>query len=170
MNKLEYWIIDVDGTMTDGGIYYDDSGNELKKFCTKDAAGLFAAEAIGIRVVVLTGRECPATEKRMKELGVSYLFQNIKDKKSFLEQFMKDNHISKEKVGYIGDDLNDLSPMRLAGYLACPKDSCTEIREIADYVSPVRGGHGAVRDIIEHKLRESDDWDRAIKTAYHMGT
>lgn len=164
--NLKYMVIDVDGTMTDAGIYYDEHGNELKKFCTKDAAGFFAAKAVGIKTVVLTGRSCAATQRRMKELKVDYLFQNVKNKKSFLQDFMIENDISKEQLGYIGDDLNDLPPMSLAGFIGCPADSCEEITKLADYVSPVKGGHGAVRDIIEHFLRESGDWERIVHEVY----
>lgn len=165
-SALKYLVIDVDGTLTDAGIYYDEHGNELKKFCTKDAAGFFAAKAMGLKTVVLTGRECAATARRMKDLKVDHVFQNVKDKHSFLETFMEDNHISKEQLGYIGDDLNDLQPMRLAGIKACPADSCEEIKEIADYVSTVNGGHGAVREIIEHFLRESGDWEGLVEKIY----
>ena len=80
MSDIKVLVIDVDGTMTDAGIYYDETGNELKKFCTKDAAGFFAARIVGIKTMVLTGRECAATTRRMKELKVDYLCQNVKEK------------------------------------------------------------------------------------------
>lgn len=154
MNRLNYLVIDVDGTMTDAGIYYDNHGNELKKFCTRDAAGFFAARKAGIKTIVLTGRECPATTRRMQELQADRLIQNISDKFSFLRHFMNENEIKKEEIGYIGDDLNDLPPMSLVGFIGCPRDSCKEILAKADYVSTQKGGHGAVRDIIEHILGE----------------
>lgn len=94
---LKYIVLDVDGTMTDGGIYYDKNGNELKKFCTKDAAGIFAARKVGIQIVVITGRECAATTKRLNELEVDYLFQNIKNKKHFLQEFMLRYNIEKKR-------------------------------------------------------------------------
>lgn len=163
---LRYLVVDVDGTLTDAGIYYDEHGNELKKFCTKDAAGFFAAKAMGIKTVVLTGRECAATARRMSDLKVDHVFQNVRDKQSFLLAFMDANHISKEQLGYIGDDLNDLLPMKLAGFKACPADSCEEIKRIADYVSTVKGGQGAVREIIEHALRASGDWESLVEKIY----
>lgn len=168
--SLKLLVIDVDGTMTDAGIYYDENGNELKKFCTKDAAGFFAARNVGIKIMVLTGRECTATTRRMSEMKVEYLFQNIKNKAAFLRTFMSQHELRKEEVGYIGDDLNDLSPMLLAGYIGCPADSCQEIKKVADYISSVRGGNGAVRDIIEHILRESGQWDKAVADVYGIGT
>lgn len=167
--KINFLVIDVDGTMTDAGIYYDENGNELKKFCTKDAAGFFAAHKVGIKIMVLTGRECAATTKRMTELKVDYLHQNVKDKIGFLKQFMKENDIEKEELGYIGDDLNDLPSMQLAGFVGCPADSCPEIIAVANYVSSMKGGQGAVRDIIEHVLRDSGEWEKAIGEVYGIG-
>lgn len=167
--KIKIVVIDVDGTMTDAGIYYDENGNELKKFCTKDAAGFFAAHQVGIKIMVLTSRECAATTHRMNELRVDFLFQNVKNKAEFLCKFMDENDLSKDEMAYIGDDLNDLQPMKLAGYIGCPNDSCLEIKGIADYVSPVFGGHGAVRDVIEHILRDTGEWDSAISAVYEIG-
>lgn len=163
---IKYIIIDVDGTLTDGGIYYDGLGNELKKFCTKDAAGIFAARAIGINVVVLTGRECAATTRRLTELGVKDLYQNVKDKTTWMKEWMNKNAISKDDVGYIGDDLNDLETMKFCGFVGCPFDACYEVKQMADYVSNVTGGHGAARDVIEWYLKDNGVWDKAIKIAY----
>ncbi len=168
-DKIEYLIIDVDGTMTDAGIYYDEHGNELKKFCTKDAAGFFAARQAGIKIMVLTGRECAATTRRMQEMKVDYLVQNIKDKISYLDNFMKENHISFEQIGYLGDDLNDYAGMKAAGYAGCPADACEEIKAICDYVSPVKGGQGAVRDIITYLLKQRGEWEQAVEAVYGTG-
>ena len=166
---IKYFVIDVDGTMTDSGIYYDIYGNELKKFNTKDAAAFFALHQIGVKIIVLTGRECKATTRRMKELKVDYLFQNIREKNIFLKEFMKNNRILKDEIGYIGDDLNDLSAMNLTGYIACPMDSCLEIKNKANYISNLKGGQGAVRDIIEHYLRKRNLWSEAIEHVYNIG-
>lgn len=167
--KIKYLVLDVDGTMTDGGLYYDENGNETKKFCTKDAAGFFAAHQVGIKIMVLTGRECKATTRRMTEMKIDYLCQNVKDKVNYLKNFMLENEIAKEEIGYVGDDLNDLLSMQLCGYIGCPSDACLEIREIADYISPIKGGYGAVRDVIEHLLREYDLWDEAVANVYGIG-
>lgn len=167
--KIKYLIIDVDGTMTDAGIYYDDHGNELKKFCTKDAAGFFAAMQAGIRIMVLTGRECQATARRMQEMKVDYLIQNIKDKVTYLKEFMSTNNLTGEEIGYLGDDLNDLQSMMLCGFVGCPRDACREVIEIADYVSDVKGGHGAVRDIICFLLEQRGEWESSIREIYGVG-
>lgn len=168
-NKIKYLIIDVDGTLTDAGIYYDENGNELKKFCTKDAAGFFAAHQVGIQIMILTGRECAATTRRMKEMKVEYLIQNCRDKITYIQDFMKENYINREEMGYLGDDLNDLPGMSLCGFAGCPADACEEVKERADYVSDVRGGYGAVRDIISYLLKERGEWETAISKIYGVG-
>ncbi len=169
-NDIKIWIIDVDGTLTDSGIYYDEFGNELKKFSTKDAAGIFAVRNCGMKVIVLTGRECKATQRRLTELEVDLIVQNCKDKEQFIRAYTLNNGIECQNVGYIGDDLNDYVPMNICGYKACPADACTEIRKSANYISPFMGGHGAVRDILENFLRTTGKWEVAIKNVYKIGT
>lgn len=167
--NIKYLVVDVDGTMTDGGIYYDENGNEFKKFCTKDAAGFFAAHYVGIKIIVITGRKCKATERRMKELKVNYIYQNIRDKKSFLEDFMFENNVKKEEIGYIGDDLNDFAPMKLTGFVGCPSDGCKEVKEIADYISNIKGGYGAVRDVIEFIFEKEGIWKESVNNIFEIG-
>ena len=169
LQKIKYLVIDVDGTMTDAGIYYDEHGNELKKFCTKDAAGFFAAHQAGMEILVLTGRECAATTKRMTEMKVDYLVQNCKDKVTYLQNFMEEKHITRDQIGYLGDDLNDLPPMQLCGFVGCPADACTEIRESAHYISTVNGGAGAIRDIIRYILMKREEWAELISQIYGIG-
>lgn len=169
LQKIKYLIIDVDGTLTDAGIYYDENGNELKKFSTKDAAGFFAAQKVGIKIMILTGRECAATTRRMKEMKVDYLVQNCKDKIKYIHDFMEKDNISKDEIGYLGDDLNDLPGMALCGFAGCPADACDEVKERADYISGVKGGYGAVRDIISYLLKERGEWNAAISEVYGIG-
>lgn len=167
--KIRYLVIDVDGTMTDAGIYYDEHGNELKKFCTKDAAGYFAAHAVGIKLMVLTGRECAATTRRMEEMKFDHIVQKIRDKEVYLKGFMDENGIVREEIGYIGDDLNDLAPMGLCGFVGCPADACEEVKAQADYISDKKGGYGAVRDVIEALLQVRRQWDTAVADIYGSG-
>ena len=167
--RIKYLIIDVDGTMTDAGIYYDENGNELKKFCTRDAAGFFTARQMGMKIMILTGRECAATTRRMQEMKVDFLVQNIKDKFSYLEEFMHTEGISLDEIGYLGDDLNDLAGMKRAGFAGCPADACEEVWMICDYVSNVQAGHGAVRDIITWLLKQRGQWENAIVQVYGAG-
>lgn len=163
---IRYLILDVDGTLTDGGIYYDNQGNEFKKFCTKDGTGLVIGRASGIKMVVVTGRECEATKRRLEELHIDYIYQGVKNKFEFLKSWIEDNKISRNEMGYIGDDVNDLASMQLCLFTACPSDACEDVKCISSYISPISGGHGAVRDVIEHYLRERCLWDEMIKKCY----
>ena len=113
---LKLIIIDVDGTLTDSGIYYDSSGKETKKFSTRDAAAFFVLKELGIKTMILTGRSSVATEKRVKELNVDYFFQNIKDKHTFLMKFMNEKELTISEIGYIGDDLNDLLAIKTSKF------------------------------------------------------
>lgn len=169
VEQIKYLVIDVDGTMTDAGIYYDEHGNELKKFCTKDGAGYFAARQAGMKLMVLTGRECQATTRRMQEMKFDYIVQNIKDKSAYLEDFMKKNGIRREEIGYIGDDLNDLPPMKLCGFTGCPADACEEVKACVDYVADTKGGSGAVRDVICALLKARGEWEQAVAAVYGVG-
>ena len=110
-------VLDVDGTMTDGGVYYDSTGNELKKFAIKDGAGIVLARAAGMQVMICTGRECEAVRRRAQDLHIDYLFQNVHDKAAFLSRFMAEHSLTKQDVAYCGDDLNDLTAMALCGGL-----------------------------------------------------
>ena len=150
-------VLDVDGTMTDGGVYYDATGNELKKFAIKDGAGLVLARTAGIRVMICTGRECEAD-----------IYQNVGKKAAFLRDFMAENGYARDDVAYCGDDLNDLAAMALCGFVACPADAAPEVRARADYICPQRGGEGAVRGAVEKILRGDGRWNDAVKKAFQV--
>lgn len=163
MEQVKYIVLDVDGTMTDGSVYYDSLGNEFKRFNIKDGLIIKSASEIGMTFVVLTGRKSVIVEKRMNELDVSYVFQGITDKKVFLQKFFSDINIPLEHVAYIGDDLNDMAAMDICGFVACPQDAATEIKEIADYIAKNCGGQGAVREIVEYILKEQNMWEYIVE-------
>lgn len=167
--KIKTIICDIDGTMTDGGIYYDEQGNELKKFNTKDAAGFFCAKIAGLEIVVLTGRESAATARRMRELQVTHVVQNVKDKCEWLKEFMAGNGYEKEQIAYLGDDLNDLQPIALVGYAGCPSDAASEVKNAADYICACKGGDGTVREFVRYILEQRGQWEMAYKKAYRIG-
>lgn len=162
--RIETYFIDVDGTLTDGKIYYSQQGDEVKAFSIKDGLILSRLKQLGSEIVVITGRESKIVEKRMKELGITEVYQDVSDKALFLNKYINEKKLNKDYTCYIGDDLNDLAAMKLAGKRACPVDACEEIREFADYISKKKGGDGAIRDIMEHFLKESNDWDQVLST------
>ena len=163
---IRYLILDVDGTLTDGGVYYDATGNELKKFAIKDGAGLVLARTAGIRTVICTGRESAAVRRRAADLKISDVYQNVSDKAAFLRDFMQQNGCDAQEVAYCGDDLNDLAAMALCGFVACPADAAPEVRAAADYVCPQAGGAGAVRGAVEAILRQDGRWQAAVQAAF----
>ena len=156
LEKIRLLVLDVDGTMTDGGIYLDDNGRESKRFSVRDGAGILLARQAGIETVILTGRESGCVTKRAQELGIRYVFQNVKEKGRFLGRFLEEKEIPGKAVAYLGDDFNDLAAMKLAGVTVCPKDAAENVRRACDYVLNSRGGRGAVREFVEMILRKRD--------------
>lgn len=159
-------VLDVDGTLTDGGIYYDSTGNEVKKFAAKDGAGLIIARAAGIRVVICTGRECEAVRRRAADLKITDVYQNVGRKASFLQEFFAREGYAREEIAYCGDDVNDLAAMALCGFVACPADATDPILARADYICSRRGGDGAVRDAVQKILQDDGRWKDAVQAAF----
>lgn len=162
---IELLVLDVDGTMTDGGVYYDATGNELKKFAIKDGAGLVMAHAAGVRAMICTGRSCEAVNRRAADLGIE-VFQGVRDKAAFLRQYLAEHGLSRDQVAYCGDDLNDLAAMALCGFVACPADAVQAVRSRADYICPQKGGEGAVRGAVEEILRRDGRLKEAALAAF----
>lgn len=154
LDVIRYLILDVDGTMTDGGVYLDSSGGEMKKFSIKDGAGILLARKAGIETVILTGRESLCVTRRASELGIGDVFQNVKDKRSFLTAFLKERGIAPEEAAYIGDDLNDLEAMKCVGTAVCPQDAAKQVKSFCPLVLSSRGGEGAVREFVEMILEK----------------
>ena len=156
MNDIRLLVLDVDGTLTDGGLYLDSTGNETKKFSVRDGAGLSLARAAGIQVMILTGRERVPARRRADELH----------KAAYLAGFLKEQGFAKDQVAYVGDDWNDLAAMDLAGFVACPADADELVRRRADLVSPRKGGEGAVRDAVVFLLRRQGRFEALVEQVY----
>ncbi|MCL1989840.1 MAG: HAD-IIIA family hydrolase [Defluviitaleaceae bacterium] len=151
-------VLDVDGTLTDGSICYGSNEIEMKSFNVKDGAVLKPLSKLGISVIFLTGRESEITARRAKELNIKAI-QGVSNKKGVLTEYISEHGIKQEEILYIGDDINDYAAMKLCSFKACPADAVNEIRNICDYTSPLAGGQGAVRDIIEMMLRKHNKWN-----------
>lgn len=142
-------VFDVDGTMTDGGIYISDGGGEYKKFNVKDGAGIRMLSERKISTMILTGRTSECVSRRAQELKIDYLVQGQSDKGAYMETFMQEQGMQKNEIAYIGDDINDLACIRLFQYTGCPEDACDEVKESVAYICQKRGGEGAVREFVE---------------------
>lgn len=163
MNNIKLIAMDVDGTLTDGKIYYDSNGNEMKSFDVKDGMAIAQAANNGIELAIITGRKSTIVEKRAKELGVKHIYQGIHSKMQALECILNKLNITLNEVMYIGDDINDIEIMKKVGYTACPVDAVDEIRKISNIISSKCGGNGAVREIIEIVLKKQNKWESIIE-------
>lgn len=158
VNNIKLIVLDVDGTLTDGKIYYDSNGNEMKAFNAKDGMAIAQAGKNGIDIAIITGRSSDIVERRAKELGVKYLYQGVHSKVDALELILNNLDINLDQIMYIGDDINDIEVMKKVKYSACPRNAVEEIKRISNIIASKNGGDGAVREIIEIVLKKQDKW------------
>ncbi|RRD38472.1 HAD-IIIA family hydrolase [Leptotrichia sp. OH3620_COT-345] len=156
-------LLDVDGTLTDGGIYRGNDGIELKKFNVKDGYAIVYAQKIGINFGIITGRKSELVKIRAEELKMKYIYQGISEKTLVLKEIIKITSLKKEEIAYMGDDLNDLNIMKEVGLKGAPKDAAREIKETADFISSKKGGYGAVREFIEFIIKKENKWEEFLK-------
>ena len=154
MRKCRVFATDVDGTLTDGGMYYSEAGEVLKRFDTRDAAGMQLLRQRGITLAVITSEDSPIVTARARKLGIEHVYIGVKDKYPQCSRLLEELQVSWEEFAYIGDDLGDLQVLAAAGFSACPADACPDVLEAVDYVCARSGGHGAVREFCEHILKE----------------
>ena len=169
MKNIKLIVVDVDGTLTDGKIYYDSLGNEMKAFDVKDGMAIAQAGKSGIDMAIITGRSSSIVKKRAEELGVKHIYQGIHSKVEALECILREVQITLDEVMYIGDDINDIEVMNKVRYAACPKDAVKEVKNISDIISIKNGGNGAVREIIEIILKEQGNWTNIIEKYNGVG-
>ena len=156
-------LLDVDGTLTDGGIYRGNNGEELKRFNVKDGYVIVNAQKLGIEFGIITGRKSELVEIRSNELKIKYLYQGISEKTVILKEIMQKTELKKEEIAYMGDDLNDILIMKQSGLTGAPKDAADEVIQIADFVSEKNGGSGAVREFVEYILKKDGKWETFLK-------
>ena len=156
-------LLDVDGTLTDGGIYRGNNGEELKRFNVKDGYVIVNAQKLGIEFGIITGRKSELVEIRSNELKIKYLYQGISEKTVILKEIMQKTELKKEEIAYMGDDLNDILIMKQSGLTSAPKDAADEVIQIADFVSEKNGGSGAVREFVEYILKKDGKWETFLK-------
>lgn len=149
-------VLDVDGCLTDGKIIYSSDGSETKNFNVKDGLAISSWIRMGNHVAIITGRNSKIVETRANELGVKYLFQSVKDKEKVLKELIDSLGLKYYEIGAIGDDLNDFKMLSKVGRSFTPKDGVKEIRELVNTVLTCNGGDGAVREMIDILVDESD--------------
>lgn len=155
-------LLDVDGVLTDGTIFYTGADLESKTFCVKDGLGIRMLISAGLQVAIVTGRSSPALNRRCKELGIRRVYDGITDKGGLLDEILADTGVaSPQEIAFIGDDLPDIPLLRQIGLPIAVADAHPEVKKRAEVITSVNGGQGAVREICERILHAQGLWQRA---------
>ena len=153
LKKIRLVLTDVDGVLTDGGMFYTESGEFMKKFNTRDSMGMELLLQHKIKTVFVTRENSKIVKKRVKKIAIVDLYSGIFDKKKILTKILIKYDVKKDEVAYIGDDINDIEIMKLVGFSATPSDSNFEVKKISDYICTTKGGEGAFREIADLILK-----------------
>lgn len=143
-------ITDIDGVWTDGGMYYDQTGNEWKKFNTSDSWGVWLLKKLNIPVAIMTGEDTNIVKRRAEKLKVDYLFMGVKNKLKIAIELCDSLNISLNEVAFIGDDLNDINLLSNVGLSSSPNNAPDYIKKDRDYITKKNGGEGAFREFAEY--------------------
>jgi len=161
-NQIKLLLFDCDGVITDGRIIYGNEGQELKHFHGHDGMGFNLLKHTDLECGFITGRSSEALERRCRDLRITLLYQNIPNKLQCLDNILKEKGLSYNNVVFMGDDWNDIPVMRKVAFSAAPADAQPDIARIADWVSAFRGGHGAVRDLINYVLVHKGIYEKTV--------
>lgn len=160
--KIKFFLSDVDGVLTDAGMYYTETGDELKKFSTLDGGGFILLKNVGINTGLLTTEKTRLVERRSTKLQIDYLIQDASDKLESLEKLLNRIDIKMEEVAYIGDDINDIPVLKKVGVSATVPGHCLPSDLKLDYITMRHGGSGAVREFAEWLLRQRGEYQLAL--------
>ncbi|MFH1232177.1 MAG: HAD-IIIA family hydrolase [Planctomycetota bacterium] len=158
LRKIRMVIMDVDGVLSDGRMILNDKGIETKIFNTYDGAGVVYLQRAGLKTAIITGRYSKAVTYRAKELGITEVYQNAKNKIEALNKILRKYKLSTEEICYIGDDLPDIPVMKLVGYAVAVRNARPEVIKHAHYITKLYGGQGVVREVAEKILKAQNKW------------
>lgn len=161
--RIRLLCLDVDGVLTDGGILIDDLGREVKRFHVRDGTALRIWSQLGHEIAVITGRRGGALRHRCVELGIRHVLQGVEDKREAFVTLLAQLELPASAAAMIGDDLPDLSVLELCGYPIAVADAVREVKDLASFVTVRPGGHGAVREAVEHLVVAQGRWDEALE-------
>lgn len=154
--KVKLFLTDCDGCLTDGGMYYTESGDEFKKFNTLDGMGFQLLREQGILTGIITRENTKIVARRADKLKVDFFRQGINDKLRVIKEICKDNNINIDNVVYVGDDVNDYDAIKAVGYGCCVNNAVEKVKKVSAYISAKNGGSGAVREIIDWVLMDDN--------------
>lgn len=161
--KIKLVLTDIDGVWTDGGMYYDQTGNEMKKFNTTDSAGVVFLQLLGIQMGIITGENTKIVWRRAEKLKISHLFIGVKNKLEVAEKLCAELNITLQEVAYVGDDLNDALLLKAVGFSAIPANAPAYMERYAQRRLAKKGGEGAFREFVELILQKENLLDTAIE-------
>jgi len=161
--KIKLVILDVDGVMSDGGLYIDENGLQHRRFDIKDGMGTVVMQMLGIEVAIITSRRSGAVRARAEELKIKRFYEGIKKKTEAFEEIKSDMGIEDDEVAYVGDDLVDLSMMKRVGLPIAVADAVPEVKKVAKFVTQARGGYGAAREAAEMILKAQGKWEKVLE-------
>ena len=166
MTRLPKLILtDIDGVWTDGSMYYDQTGNEFKRFHTYDSAGVLFAKLLNIPVAILTGETTEIVARRAAKLKIDHLYQGVKNKVEVALKITEELQISLEDCAFIGDDINDIRLLSKVGFSGATANAPDYIKSKVHYITKKKGGEGAFREFVEHILREQGILEEIVEKA-----
>lgn len=157
-------ITDIDGVWTDGGMYYDQTGNEWKKFNTSDSAGVLFLRKLNIPLAIFTGEDTEIVKRRAEKLKITHLYQGVKNKLECAQKLCANLGIGLDRVAYIGDDLIDLELLSRVGFSAAPANAPDYVKAKVHYVTSRKGGDGAFREFVEYMLQRDGALDDLVNS------
>jgi YrbI family 3-deoxy-D-manno-octulosonate 8-phosphate phosphatase len=149
LKRLRLLAVDVDGVLTDGGMYYGESGEEMKKFNTRDGMGLKLLQAEGFITAFITRENTKLVARRGEKLGIPEIHQGVHDKLGMLQKLVTQYHLELHQAAYMGDDVNDLEVLRAVGFSGAPADCMEPVKQVVHYICRLKGGEGAVREVVD---------------------
>lgn len=156
--NVKTFVLDMDGVLTDGGLYITSENKWLRKMHVRDGYALQLAIKAGYNILVISGSDSPEVANRLNRLGIQHVFMGVTDKSAKLQHWMMTNNLELSDALFMGDDIPDYECMKIVGIAACPLDAVSDIRDVASYISPFRGGEGCVRDVIEKVMKLNGKW------------
>ena len=161
--RVKLLVLDVDGVLTKGEIIYDNQDKELKIFNVKDGLSVFLLNKVGINTIFLTAKNNKVVRKRARDMGVREVIGGILPKSKAIEIIERKYKVKKVEICFIGDDLIDMSAMRIVGLPVAVRDAPREVKSCALYITKNRGGEGAVREVVERILKAKNLWKRIVE-------
>jgi 3-deoxy-D-manno-octulosonate 8-phosphate phosphatase (KDO 8-P phosphatase) len=152
LKNLKALAFDVDGTLTDGALYWGGNGEELKRFTFADIMGISLARRAGYKLALISGENSPLVDRYAAKLHITEVAKGVRDKATALKEFATRNDLDLSEICFMGDDVNDLSAIKIAGYSAAPANANSEVLRQVNFVCKKDGGHGAVRELVDALL------------------